>query len=81
VKILEYWQAQKAARSSMVTRAHTAAGKSKPLTVSQAVENYLDFLDTNRKSGQDAPLLIKSRQLRCRQECPLLAQSGYIPVA
>lgn len=54
VKILDYWQAQKAARASMVTRAHIAAGKSQALTVARAVEDYLDFLDTNRKSGEDA---------------------------
>lgn len=54
VRILDYWQAQKKARELMVTRAHTAVGRSRPLTVAQAVEEYLDFLDSNRKSGQDA---------------------------
>ena len=54
VRIFDYWQAQKKARELMVTRAHTAAGRSRPLTVAQAVEEYLDFLDSNRKSGQDA---------------------------
>ena len=52
--ILSFWQAQKAARALMVNRAHTAAGKSAPLTVAQACENYLDYLDTNKKSGRDA---------------------------
>jgi integrase len=54
VAILDYWQAQTKAREMMVTRAHVAAGKTGPLTVAQAVENYLDYLDTNKKSGRDA---------------------------
>ena len=54
VAILECWQAQQAARKLMVKRAYTPAGKSEPLTVAKAVEDYLDFLDTNRKSGRDA---------------------------
>jgi integrase len=54
VAILSYYQAQTKARETMVTRAHAAAGKTGPLTVAQAVENYLDYLDTNKKSGRDA---------------------------
>jgi integrase len=54
IAILSFWQAQKAARELMVTRAHKAAGKSEPLTVAKVVEDYLTFLDTNRKSGRDA---------------------------
>jgi integrase len=54
VAILSFWQAQDAARKRMVTRAHVAASKSGPLTVAQVVEDYLTFLDGNRKSGRDA---------------------------
>jgi integrase len=38
----------------MVSRAHTAAGKTGPLTVAKAMEEYLRFLDTNRKTGTEA---------------------------
>jgi hypothetical protein len=38
----------------MVDRAHSAAGKTKPVTVSDAIESYIDFLETNRKSGREA---------------------------
>src|SRR5258705_189335 len=53
-KILSYWQAQTKTRERMVARAHAAAGKTGPLTVRDAVEAYLEFLDANRKSGADA---------------------------
>lgn len=54
VAILSYRQAQAKARERMVARAHHAAGKRGPLTVRDAVEAYLEFLDTHRKSGYDA---------------------------
>lgn len=54
VAILSFRQAQELARSRMVQRAHAAAGKTGPVTVRDAVEAYLDFLDANRKSGLDA---------------------------
>src|SRR5450759_1257040 len=54
VAILDYWQAQTKAREMMVSRAHAAAGKTGPLTVNQAMESYLAFLDTNRKTGTEA---------------------------
>jgi integrase len=54
VAILNFKQAQAKVRERMVTRAHAAAGKSGPLTVKEAVEDYLQFLEANRKSGKDA---------------------------
>jgi integrase len=54
VAILSYWQAQTKARESMVARAHSAAGKNAPLRVRDAVEEYLEWLETNRKSAYDA---------------------------
>jgi integrase len=53
VAILSFPQAQTLARSRMVARAHTAAGKTKPLTVANAIESYIEFLETNRKSGRE----------------------------
>jgi integrase len=52
--ILSYRQAQAKARERMVARAQHAAGKRGPLTVRDAVESYLEFLDAHRKSGYDA---------------------------
>ncbi len=54
VAILNFKQAQEKARERMVRRAHAAAGKTGPLTVRQAVDNYLEFLVTNRKSADDS---------------------------
>ncbi|OAS14248.1 integrase [Methylobacterium platani] len=54
VAILSFRQAQERARERMVQRAHAAAGKTSPLTVKDALEAYLEFLDANRKSGLDA---------------------------
>jgi integrase len=51
VKILNFSQAQAKARELMVARAHKAAGKTGPVTVKQAVDAYIDFLETNRKSA------------------------------
>lgn len=51
VAILDFWQAQKSARERMVLRAHSAAGKTGPLTVADAMTSYLEFLETNRKSA------------------------------
>jgi integrase len=53
VAILNFHQAQTLARSRMVSRAHAAAGKTKPLTVADAIESYIEFLETNRKSGRE----------------------------
>jgi integrase len=54
VAVLNYRQAQTKARERMVARAHHAAGKHGPLTVADAVESYLHFLDTHRKTGYHA---------------------------
>jgi integrase len=54
VAILDYWQAVEAARKRMVARAHTAAGKTGPLTIAAAMDAYLEFLENNRKSVTDA---------------------------
>jgi integrase len=53
VAILNFGQAQTLARSRMVARAHAAVGKTKPLTVADAIEAYIEFLETNRKSGRE----------------------------
>src|SRR5262249_789653 len=52
--ILDFWQAQEAARKAMVDRAHRGHGKHGPITVAAAMAEYLAFLDHNRKSGTDA---------------------------
>jgi len=54
VAILDYRQAQARARERMVTRAHTAAGKTGPLTVRAIMMEYLEFLQNHRKSGGTA---------------------------
>jgi len=51
VKILSFSQAQGSARQMMVERAHKAAGKSGPLTVKDAVDAYIEFLEAKRKSA------------------------------
>jgi integrase len=53
VAVLDYYQAQALARTRMVARAHAAAGKTKPLTVADAIGSYIEFLETNRKSGRE----------------------------
>jgi integrase len=54
VAVLDFWQAQALARDRMRTRVHTAAGKTGPLTVSAAMDAYLEFLEANRKTAGDA---------------------------
>jgi integrase len=55
IAILNFKQAQALARERMKRRAHDGAGKSGgPLTVRRAIEAYLEFLESNRKSGGDA---------------------------
>jgi integrase len=53
IAILNFHEAQTLARSRMVLRAHAAVGKTKPLTVKDAVDSYIEFLETNRKSGRE----------------------------
>jgi integrase len=54
ITILDFWQAQEAARQAMVARALRAHGKRGPVTVGEAMDEYLTFLEHNRKSGADA---------------------------
>jgi integrase len=54
VAILSFRDAQAKARERMVSRAHTAAGRVGPITVADALDDYLDFLESNRKSAADA---------------------------
>jgi integrase len=51
VAALSYRQAQAKARERMVARAHHAAGKTGPLTMRDAVESYLQFLEAHRRCG------------------------------
>ncbi|MFK4724841.1 integrase [Bradyrhizobium niftali] len=51
VAVLSFAQAQTLVRSRMVARAHAAAGKTGPLTVKEAIDAYIAFLETNRKSA------------------------------
>src|ERR1700682_2511724 len=52
--VLSFQHAQARARSPMVSRAHAAAGKTGPLTVADAIESYIEYLMSNRKSGREA---------------------------
>jgi len=54
VAVINFWQAQDKARERMVTRAHAAAGKTGPLTVKDAIEQYLDRLEGNGRNTYDA---------------------------
>ena len=55
VAILSYWDAQTKARERMVKRAHAAVGKTGPLTVSDAIDAYLEYLESkNTRSAADA---------------------------
>jgi integrase len=71
VAVLSYRQAQAKARERMVARAHHATGKHGPLTVRDAVEAHLEFMDGHRKSGYDA---------RHRAEAFILPQLGDVEV-
>jgi integrase len=52
VKILSFSQAQAKARELMVDRANKAAGKTGPITVKQAIDAYIEFLEAKRKSAR-----------------------------
>jgi integrase len=54
VAVLNFWQAQMAARERMVQRAHQSAGKKVFVTVGASIDSYIDFLEANRKSGREA---------------------------
>lgn len=53
IAVLSFHQAQTLARSRMVARAHAAAGKTRPLTVKDAIDDYIEYLESNRKSGRE----------------------------
>src|SRR5262249_21896507 len=72
VRIISYRQAQTLARERATARAHHAAGKHGPLTVRDAVESYLEFLEAHRKSASDA---------RVRAEALILPQLGNVEVS
>jgi integrase len=65
--VLSYAQAQQRA----VERQNAVAGTHRPLTVAQAIEAYLEFLETNRKTAEDA---------RYRAEALILPRLGKIEV-
>jgi integrase len=71
VAILDFWQAQGAARERMVTRAHAAAGKG-PCTVETAIERYLRALETKGKDPKDT---------RTRSYAMIVPALGKIEVA
>ncbi len=50
-KILSFSQAQARARELMVDRANKATGKTGPITVKDAIDAYLGFLETNGSSA------------------------------
>jgi integrase len=54
VAVLDFWQAQETARKAMVERAHHTHGKHGAITVADAMDDYLSFLEHNRKSAADA---------------------------
>jgi integrase len=54
VVVMDFSQAQEAARNAMIERAHQGHGKHGPYTVGDAMDEYIAFLDGNRKSGADA---------------------------
>jgi integrase len=54
VAILSFWQAQGKARQRMVSRAHADTAAKAPRTVEVSVNRYIDFLETHRKSADEA---------------------------
>jgi integrase len=54
VTVLSFAQAQNVARKRMSERGHSAAGIAGPLTVKEAVEQYLSWLESKRKSAYHA---------------------------
>lgn len=72
IAILNFAQAQNKAREGMVERAHLAHGKAGPFTVREAVANYIDYLENNKKSAQD---------MRYRSDCWILPKLGDTDVA
>ena len=54
IEVLDFWQAQDKARELMAARTNGSATKAGPLTVKGAVEQYLEWMESNRKSAYDA---------------------------
>jgi integrase len=54
VMILNFWQATERARERAVSRAHAAAGKTGPLNVADVINEYLAYLEANKKTAKDA---------------------------
>jgi integrase len=52
--VIDFWQAQTKARERMVARAHAAAGKTGPLVVKDALEQYFERLEGNGRDTYDA---------------------------
>lgn len=52
--ILSFWQAQTRARERMVARAHTEKETQRSLTVAACIDQYVEYLDTHKKSGREA---------------------------
>jgi integrase len=60
VHVLDFWQAAAKARAGMVERAHRAAGHHGTLTVGRALDEYLGYLEREKKSAQDARYRIEA---------------------
>ena len=54
VKFLDVWQAQVAAQKRLELRGQKGAGRTKPITVAEAMEDYLEFLESHRKSANSS---------------------------
>lgn len=54
VAVLSFWQAQGKARAQMVQRAHNGRVPDAPRTVKAAIDSYIEFLESHRKSGREA---------------------------
>ncbi|WP_456629686.1 tyrosine-type recombinase/integrase [Bradyrhizobium sp. URHC0002] len=54
IAVLSFWQAQSKAREQMVRRAHAGATTDVQRTVASSIEAYVEFLQSNRKSGREA---------------------------
>jgi integrase len=54
VHVLDFWQAAAKARANMVERAHRAAGHAGSLTVGHALDEYLAYLESEKKSAKSA---------------------------
>lgn len=72
INILNFWQATDKARERMSARTRTAAGNVGPLTVADAMDAYLEFLESKRKTADDA---------RYRDRAHIRPKLGHIEVA